>query len=180
MFSLERLLISFSALIGDSVSKTPKMHVLLCLLTFGLLAIGMLLVEIEDDVFKLWVRILYFNFIVLLLSEIFSLSFRGEFSIIDRSFARVVSAIARAISKERRKRRKTNRGGREKRERCWILCFSLSVSLSLSSLFYFFKIQFFCCSIQFCLFSFPRFFLTDSLFASLLFLKFVKIRAAAG
>jgi len=58
------------------------MHVLLCLLTFGLLAIGMLLVEIEDDVFKLWVRILYFNFIFLLLSEIFSLSFGGEFSII--------------------------------------------------------------------------------------------------
>ena len=82
MFSLERLLISFSALIGDSVSRTPKMHVLLCLLTFGLLAIGMLLVEIEDDVFKLWVRILYFNFIFLLLSEIFSLSFGGEFSII--------------------------------------------------------------------------------------------------
>ena len=58
------------------------MHVLLCLLTFGLLAIGMLLVEIEDDVFKLWVRILYFNFTFLLLSEIFSLSFRGEFSIV--------------------------------------------------------------------------------------------------
>ena len=80
MFSLERLLISFSALIGDSVSKTPKMHVLLCLLTFGLLAIGMLLVEIEDDVFKLWVRILYFNFIFLLRG--YFLSFRGEFSII--------------------------------------------------------------------------------------------------
>jgi hypothetical protein len=57
MFSLERLLISFSALIGDSVSKTPKRHVFLCLLTFGLLAIGILLVEIEHDVFKLWVRI---------------------------------------------------------------------------------------------------------------------------
>jgi len=151
------------------------MHVLLCLLTFGLLAIGMLLVEIEDDVFKLWVRILYFIF--LLLSEIFSLSFRGEFSIIDRSFARVVSAIARAISKERRKRRKTNREVVERKES--VVGFFASLSLSLS-LFYFFKIQFFFCSIQFCLFSFPRFFLTDSLFASLLFLKFVKIRAAAG
>jgi len=78
MFSLERLLISFSALIGDSVSKTPKMHVLLCLLTFGLLAIGMLLVEIEDDVFKLWVRILYFIFLL----RRYFLSFRGEFSIV--------------------------------------------------------------------------------------------------
>jgi hypothetical protein len=119
------------------------------------------------------------NFIFLLLSEIFSLSFRGEFSIIDRSFARVVSAIARAISKERRKRRKTNREVVERKESVVGFFASLSLSLSLS-LFYFFKIQFFFCSIQFCLFSFPRFFLTDSLFASLLFLKFVKIRAAAG
>ena len=79
MFSLERLLISFSALIGDSVSKTPKMHVLLCLLTFGLLAIGILLVEIEHDVFKLWVRI----FIIFFFSFardifFFSLSFWGR------------------------------------------------------------------------------------------------------
>ena len=78
MFSLERLLISFSALIGDSVSRTPKMHVLLCLLTFGLLAIGMLLVEIEDDVFKLWVRILYFNFIFLGFCRRYFLSLLGE------------------------------------------------------------------------------------------------------
>ena len=73
MFSLERLLISFSALIGDSVSKTPKMHVLLCLLTFGLLAIGILLVEIEHDVFKLWVRILFLFYLCLARYIFFSL-----------------------------------------------------------------------------------------------------------
>lgn len=73
MFSLERLLISFSALIGDSVSRTPKMHVLLCLLTFGLLAIGILLVEIEHDVFKLWVRILFLFYLCLARYIFFSL-----------------------------------------------------------------------------------------------------------
>ena len=56
MFSLERLLIAFSAFLGDSISKTPKVHVLICLCAFGLLAVGMVLVEIEHDVFKLWVR----------------------------------------------------------------------------------------------------------------------------
>ena len=56
MFSLERLLIAFSAFLGDSISKTPKVHVLVCLCAFGLLAVGMVLVEIEHDVFKLWVR----------------------------------------------------------------------------------------------------------------------------
>ena len=56
MFSLERLLIAFSAFLGDSISKTPKVHVLVCLCVFGLLAVGMVLVEIEHDVFKLWVR----------------------------------------------------------------------------------------------------------------------------
>jgi hypothetical protein len=73
MFSLERLLISFSALIGDSVSRTPKMHVLLCVLTFGLLAIGILLVEIEHDVFKLWVRILFLFYLCLARYIFFSL-----------------------------------------------------------------------------------------------------------
>ena len=57
MFSLERLLIAFSAFLGDSISKTPKVHVLVCLCAFGLLAVGMVLVEIEHDVFKLWVRV---------------------------------------------------------------------------------------------------------------------------
>lgn len=56
MFSLERLLIAFSAFLGDSISKTPKVHVLVCLCAFGLLAVGIVLVEIEHDVFKLWVR----------------------------------------------------------------------------------------------------------------------------
>jgi predicted RND superfamily exporter protein len=55
MFSLERLLIAFSAFLGDSISKTPKVHVLVCLCAFGLLAVGIVLVEIEHDVFKLWV-----------------------------------------------------------------------------------------------------------------------------
>ena len=57
MFSLERLLIAFSAFLGDSISKTPKVHALVCLCAFGLLAVGMVLVEIEHDVFKLWVRV---------------------------------------------------------------------------------------------------------------------------
>lgn len=57
MFSLERLLIAFSAFLGDSISKTPKVHVLICLCVFGLLAVGMVLVEIEHDVFKLWVSV---------------------------------------------------------------------------------------------------------------------------
>lgn len=56
MFSLERLLIAFSAFLGDSISKTPKVHVLVCLCAFGVLAVGIVLVEIEHDVFKLWVR----------------------------------------------------------------------------------------------------------------------------
>jgi len=173
MFSLERLLISFSALIGDSVSKTPKMHVLLCLLTFGLLAIGMLLVEIEDDVFKLWVRILYFLYFCF--CRRYFLSLLGE-NVVSSVFCSCsLRDSSRDIEGKKEKKKDEPRGGREKRERCWILCFSLSLFSSL-----FFKIQFFFCSIQFCLFSFPRFFLTDSLFASLLFLKFVKIRAAAG
>ena len=57
MFSLERLLIAFSAFLGDQISKTPKVHVLVCLCAFGLLAVGIVLVEIEHDVFKLWVRV---------------------------------------------------------------------------------------------------------------------------
>jgi len=131
MFSLERLLISFSALIGDSVSKTPKMHVLLCLLTFGLLAIGMLLVEIEDDVFKLWVRILYFLYFCF--CRRYFLSLLGE-NVVSSVFCSCsLSAIARAISKERRKRRKTKREVVERKESVVGFFASLSLSLSLSS-----------------------------------------------
>ena len=72
MFSLERLLIAFSAFLGDSISKTPKVHVLICLCVFGLLAVGMVLVEIEHDVFKLWVSV-FVSFS--LVQRCFSLSF---------------------------------------------------------------------------------------------------------
>lgn len=142
MFSLERLLISFSALIGDSVSKTPKMHVLLCLLTFGLLAIGMLLVEIEDDVFKLWVRILYFLYFCF--CRRYFLSLLGE-NVVSSVFCSCsLRDSSRDIEGKKEKKKDEPRGGREKRERCWILCFSLSVSLSLlsSSKFSSFFVQF--------------------------------------
>ena len=56
MFSLERALIGFAAAVGDSVSRRPAMHVVGSLVAFGLLAVGILLVEVESDVFKLWVR----------------------------------------------------------------------------------------------------------------------------
>ena len=146
MFSLERLLISFSALIGDSVSKTPKRHVLLCLLTFGLLAIGILLVEIEHDVFKLWVRI----FIIFFFSfgrDIFFFSlFLGENLV--SVFCSVLGGSLRG-SKERR-RRKTNRCGREREKRALdsLLLFSLLLLLLQNSAFF----------VKFCLFSFPPFF----------------------
>ena len=129
MFSLERLLISFSALIGDSVSKTPKMHVLLCLLTFGLLAIGMLLVEIEDDVFKLWVRILYFLYFCF--CRRYFLSLLGENLVSSVFCSRSLRDSSRDIEGKKEKKKDEPRGGREKRERCWILCFSLSLLFSL-------------------------------------------------
>ena len=148
MFSLERLLISFSAFIGDSVSKTPKRHVLLCLLTFGLLAIGILLVEIEHDVFKLWVRI----FIIFFFSfgrDIFFFSlFLGENLV--SVFCSVLGGSLRG-SKERRRRRrrrrKTNRCGREREKRALdsLLLFSLLLLLLQNSAFF----------VKFCLFSFP-------------------------
>ena len=56
MFSLERALIGFAARVGDSVSRRPAMHVVGSLVAFGVLAVGILLVEVESDVFKLWVR----------------------------------------------------------------------------------------------------------------------------
>jgi len=142
MFSLERLLISFSALIGDSVSKTPKMHVLLCLLTFGLLAIGMLLVEIEDDVFKLRVRILYFLYFCF--CRRYFLSLLGENLVSSVFCSRSLRDSSRDIEGKKEKKKDEPRGGREKRERCWILCFSLSLSLSLlsSSKFSSFFVQF--------------------------------------
>ena len=56
MFSLERALIGFAAAVGDSVSRRPAMHVVGSLVAFGLLAVGILLIEVESDVFKLWVR----------------------------------------------------------------------------------------------------------------------------
>ena len=59
MFSLERALIGFAAAVGDSVSRRPAMHVVGSLVAFGLLAVGILLVEVESDVFKLWVRTTY-------------------------------------------------------------------------------------------------------------------------
>ena len=59
MFSLERALIGFAARVGDSVSRRPAMHVVGSLVAFGLLAVGILLVEVESDVFKLWVRTTY-------------------------------------------------------------------------------------------------------------------------
>ena len=60
MFSLERALIGFAAAVGDSVSRRPAMHVVGSLVAFGLLAVGILLVEVESDVFKLWVRAPYY------------------------------------------------------------------------------------------------------------------------
>ena len=60
MFSLERALIGFAAAVGDSVSRRPAMHVVGSLVAFGLLAVGILLVEVESDVFKLWVRTTYY------------------------------------------------------------------------------------------------------------------------
>ena len=59
MFSLEYALIGFAAAVGDSVSRRPAMHVVGSLVAFGLLAVGILLVEVESDVFKLWVRTTY-------------------------------------------------------------------------------------------------------------------------
>ena len=56
MFSLEYALIGFAAAVGDSVSRRPAMHVVGSLVAFGLLAVGILLIEVESDVFKLWVR----------------------------------------------------------------------------------------------------------------------------
>ena len=55
MFSLEYALIGFAAAVGDSVSRRPAMHVVGSLVAFGLLAVGILLIEVESDVFKLWV-----------------------------------------------------------------------------------------------------------------------------
>ena len=131
MFSLERLLISFSALIGDSVSKTPKMHVLLCLLTFGLLAIGMLLVEIEDDVFKLWVRILYFYFCF---CRRYFLSLLGENLVSSVFCSRSLRDSSRDIEGKKEKKKDEPRWSREKRALLDSLLLSLSLSLSLFSL----------------------------------------------
>ena len=66
MFSLERALIGFAAAVGDSVSRRPAMHVVGSLVAFGLLAVGILLVEVESDVFKLWVRATYLSGEILL------------------------------------------------------------------------------------------------------------------
>ena len=71
MFSLERALIGFAAAVGDSVSRRPAMHVVGSLVAFGLLAVGILLIEVESDVFKLWVRATcreryYYFFVVVL------------------------------------------------------------------------------------------------------------------
>ena len=63
MFSLERALIGFAARVGDSVSRRPAMHVVGSLVAFGLLAVGILLVEMESDVFKLWVRFVRYFFV---------------------------------------------------------------------------------------------------------------------
>ena len=66
MFSLERALIGFAAAVGDSVSRRPAMHVVGSLVAFGLLAVGILLIEVESDVFKLWVRATYLSGEILL------------------------------------------------------------------------------------------------------------------
>ena len=63
MFSLERALIGFAARVGDLVSRRPAMHVVGSLVAFGLLAVGILLVEVESDVFKLWVRFVRYFFV---------------------------------------------------------------------------------------------------------------------
>ena len=129
MFSLERLLISFSALIGDSVSKTPKMHVLLCLLTFGLLAIGMLLVEIEDDVFKLWVRILYFLYFCF--CRRYFLSLLGE-NVVSSVFCSCsLRDSSRDIEGKKEKKKDEPRWSREKRALLDSLLLSLSLLFSL-------------------------------------------------
>lgn len=87
MFSLERLLIAFSAFLGDSISKTPKVHALVCLCAFGLLAVGMVLVEIEHDVFKLWVRV--FVSFSLVVSHIASkIVFSSRYDVFHSSFSR--------------------------------------------------------------------------------------------
>ena len=135
MFSLERLLISFSALIGDSVSKTPKRHVLLCLLTFGLLAIGILLVEIEHDVFKLWVRI----FIIFFFSfgrDIFFFSlFLGE-NLVWVFCSRSRRWLARIEGKKKKKDEPMR--SRERKESVGFFASLLSSSSSSS------KFSFFC------------------------------------
>ena len=89
MFSLERLLIAFSAFLGDSISKTPKVHALVCLCAFGLLAVGMVLVEIEHDVFKLWVRVFVsFSLVRGISHRIEDISHRDDDDVFLSSFSR--------------------------------------------------------------------------------------------